>query len=112
LLIALEFLGRLQLGAFVLNMLPIPSFDGFGALEPWLPTNFLRAIAPYRQYAPFIVLMLLFTGSGFSEQLWDAIDGLYEALGGRGVLADVGYSLFRFWGGSWQTARDIITQLG
>jgi Zn-dependent protease len=95
--VALEFLGRLQLGAFVLNMLPIPGFDGFGALEPFLPENLLRSIAPYRQYAPLLFLFLLLRGSSFSTQLWEAIDGLFRLFGGNSIAASAGGELFRFW---------------
>ena len=35
---AVAFSGFLQVVAFVLNMLPIPGLDGFGALEPFLPS--------------------------------------------------------------------------
>lgn len=107
---ALEFLGRLQLGAFVLNMLPIPGFDGFGALEPFLPDGVLKAIAPYRAYMPLLFLLVLLSGSGFGNQLWDAINGMFELFGGRPLLASIGGELFRFWGGDWQTVRDIVVR--
>jgi Zn-dependent protease len=108
---ALEFLGRLQLGAFVLNMLPIPGFDGFGALEPYLPDSVLRSIAPYRAYLPLLFLFVLLSGSGFGNQLWDAINGIFELLGGRPVLASIGGELFRFWSGDWQFVRDYVSSV-
>ncbi len=108
---ALEFLGRLQLGAFVLNMLPIPGFDGFGALEPHLPSGVLRAIAPYRQYIPLLFLFVLISGSGFGNQLWDAINGMFELFGGRPFAASIGGELFRFWSGDWERVRSIVVEL-
>lgn len=111
-LAAVEFLGRLQLGAFVLNMLPIPGFDGFGALEPYLPANLLRAIAPYRQYLPLLFLFVLLSGSGFGTQLWDAIDGMFQFFGGRPLIATIGGELFRFWSGDWEAVREFVVRIG
>jgi Zn-dependent protease len=105
---ALEFLGRLQLGAFVLNMLPIPGFDGFGAIEPFLPAGLLRSIAPYRQYGPLIFLFVLISGSRFGTQLWDTIDGLFTVFGGDSGAASFGSVLFRFWDPDWAVAQEIL----
>lgn len=45
------FLGFLQVTAFLLNMLPIPGLDGYGALEPHLSPQTQRAVAPAKQWA-------------------------------------------------------------
>jgi Zn-dependent protease len=91
-------------------MLPIPGFDGFGALEPFLPESFLRSIAPFRQYGPLLFLFVLLRGSSFSSQLWDAIDGLFRVFGGQEGGADLGSALFRFWTSSYELVRDSISQ--
>lgn len=44
------FLGFLQVTAFVLNMLPIPDLDGYGALEPHLSPDTQRALQPAKQW--------------------------------------------------------------
>lgn len=97
LVVACNYLALLELGAFVLNMLPVPGFDGFGALEPYLPSSFLRSIAPYRAYLPMLMLFLLLGGSGFATQLWTAIDGGFKAIGGDRSASILGSYLFRFW---------------
>ena len=35
--VGLSCLALIQVLAFVLNILPVPGLDGFGALEPYLP---------------------------------------------------------------------------
>ncbi len=57
----MAFLGFLQVTAFVLNILPVPGFDGYGALEPHLSPQTQRAVAPAKGWAFIIVLLLLFT---------------------------------------------------
>ena len=52
---ALAFLGFIQFSAFVLNLIPVPGFDGFGILAPWLAAG-VRFVA-YR-YATFAMIGL------------------------------------------------------
>ena len=42
----MAFLGFLQVTAVVLNMLPVPGLDGYGALEPHLSPQTQRACSP------------------------------------------------------------------
>ena len=57
----MAFLGFLQVTAFVLNMLPVPGLDGYSALEPHLSPQTQRALQPAKQWAFFVLLLLLFT---------------------------------------------------
>src|SRR5512147_1678581 len=45
---ALAFLGLVETWALVLNLIPVPPFDGFGAIEPYLPMNVRQNIAQIR----------------------------------------------------------------
>ncbi len=56
---ALSFLGFMEVVAVLLNLLPIPGFDGFGILRPWLPYSLQVLSVRYSQLAMvglFIVL--------------------------------------------------------
>jgi len=56
---ALSFLGFMEVVALLLNLLPIPGFDGFGILRPWLPYSMQVLSVRYAQLAMiglFIVL--------------------------------------------------------
>ncbi len=92
----LAFLGFLQVTAAILNLLPIPGLDGWGALEPWLKretTEAAQRFAPFGMIAVFAVLFVPQINSAFFD-LVDAIAGLTGVPDGA---SDVGRQLFRFW---------------
>ncbi|MGX7827769.1 site-2 protease family protein [Actinokineospora sp. 24-640] len=93
----LSFLALLQLAAFVLNMLPIPGLDGWGALEPYLSPNARRLGAKARPWAPLALFAVLIGIPGAAAVFWSVVVGLYEAVGGSGYLAALGQGLFFFW---------------
>lgn len=73
---AVAFLVFLQITAVVLNLIPIPPFDGFGILAPWLSIE-LRVMANRLGMLPLLVLfLLLFYGGPFSASFWSLIYGL------------------------------------
>jgi Zn-dependent protease len=45
---------------FALNLLPIPPLDGFSIVAGFLTPRQMYALAPYRQYAPLILLLIFF----------------------------------------------------
>ncbi|GAA2020750.1 Zn-dependent protease [Nakamurella flavida] len=94
---ALQFLALLQFVTAVLNLLPVPGFDGFGALEPYLAPATKARIAPIRPWAPLLLFVVLFSVPQVSGVLFDAGAWLLSAAGGSQYLAAVGQSLFRFW---------------
>ena len=93
---ALSFLTFLQITATVLNSLPVPGFDGYGVVEPWLPQQWKRAVAPVAPYAFLVLFALLWlppvNHAFFSFVLW-----IMELFGVPTALVSVGDSLFRFW---------------
>lgn len=93
----LAFLGFLQIIAFVLNMLPVPGLDGFGALEPHLPRSLLIAVAPVRRWGMLILIAVLFYVQPVRDGFWDAIEALMNSFGVDRSLATLGWRLFRFW---------------
>ncbi len=94
---AFGFLGFLQITAFILNMLPIPGLDGFGAIEPHLPNHVLVTLAPIRRYAIMILFAALFFVDPLNRAFWDVIRGAIELFGVDRDLPLVGLDLFRFW---------------
>ena len=90
------FLGFLQVTAFVLNMLPIPGLDGYGALEPHLSPEIRRALAPARQWGFFILLILLIAPP-LNQWFFGAVYWLFELSGVDVYLSQVGGGLTRFW---------------
>ncbi|MDH3679991.1 MAG: site-2 protease family protein [Acidimicrobiia bacterium] len=94
---ALAFLGFLQVVAFVLNMLPVPGLDGYGALEPHLPRQLQELLAPLRRWGILILIGVLFYVEPARDAFWDTIISIVDAFSVSGGLALDGWDLFRFW---------------
>ncbi|MGQ0841779.1 site-2 protease family protein [Actinokineospora sp.] len=93
----LSFLALLQLAAFVLNMLPVPGLDGWGAVEPYLSYPARSFGAKARPWAPLILFAALIGIPGVSAAFWDVVGSLYGAVGGNELLAYLGQDAFFFW---------------
>ncbi len=94
---ALSFLALLQFVAAVLNLLPVPGFDGFGILEPYFSPRFKERIRPLRPWLPLVVFAILWSVPGASSWIFTAGYRLLDLAGGSRSLAQVGAGLFRFW---------------
>ena len=94
---ALSYLALLQFIAGILNVLPIPGFDGFGVLEPYLSPRFTERLRPARPWIPLVAFVILFSVPQVSRWLFTAGNELFGWAGGNTTLAAIGSSLFRFW---------------
>ena len=92
----MAFLGFLQVTALILNMLPIPGLDGYGALEPHLSPETQRALAPAKQWGFFILLILLIA-PGLNQWFFAVVDWFFDLSGVPAGLWQVGSGLTRFW---------------
>lgn len=90
------FLGFLQLTALLLNMLPIPGLDGYGALEPHLSPETRRAVAPAKQWG-FFVLLLVLLAPPLNQWFFGAVYWLFDLSGVSPGLSWDGSRLTRFW---------------
>jgi Zn-dependent protease len=94
---ALAFLAFLQISALVLNLLPIPPFDGFGAIEPYLPQNMRAGVAQISGLLPWAVFFLLWYVPEVYGAFWTAVISLTNALHVPLDIVDQGLRDFRFW---------------
>ena len=62
---ALMLLAFFELMAFVLNMLPVPGFDGFGAIEPYMPEGVQRLLSGKRLAVLNLILFALIFFMGY-----------------------------------------------
>ncbi len=92
----LAFLGFLQVTALVLNVLPVPGLDGYGALEPHLSADTQRALEPAKQWGLFILLILLFTPA-LNRWFFSVVFWFVDLSGVPGQLVSIGSQLTRFW---------------
>jgi len=94
---ALAFLALLQLCAVVLNLIPLPPFDGFGVIEPFLPMDARIKVMQSQGMIGWLVLAVLWTVPLVSTIIWGII-GLLARLDGLPLdLVVLGQSQFLFW---------------
>jgi Zn-dependent protease len=97
LLAGLSYLALVQVLAFVLNILPVPGLDGYGALEPYLPEPGRRLGARVRPWAPLALFVAIVAVPGVAAAFFAVGEALFAGLGGDAGAASDGYSEFVFW---------------
>jgi Zn-dependent protease len=93
----LSVLALFQIIAFVLNILPIPGLDGWGAIEPYLSPEAQRFGAKARPWAPLILFAALIGLPGVRDLFFDISDAVFNTVGGESILAAWGFDTFLFW---------------
>jgi len=93
---AVAFLAFLQITALLLNLLPIPGLDGYGALEPHLSPETQRAVAPAKQFG-FLILLVLLLAPALNHWFFSIVYWFFELSGVSHWLAQIGSQLTRFW---------------
>lgn len=97
---AVAFLGFLQITALVLNLLPVPGLDGFGALEPHLSPATRRAVAPFQPYGLLVLMALLIASPVVNQKFFGLVLWVFDLFGVPRELVAVGLHLTQFWS-SW-----------
>lgn len=91
----LAFLAYLQIMAVVLNLLPIPPFDGYGVIEPFLPEGIRMQVAQVRGAFIWIVFLVLWFIPLAGQVLGVVIFTFTSLLGIPSLLIATGYEQFR-----------------
>lgn len=91
------FLGFLQVTAVVLNLLPVPGLDGYGALEPHLSPQTRRALAPFQQWGLLVLLVLLISSPALNAKFFGMVLWFVDLFGVPRLLVSWGLSLTQFW---------------
>ena len=92
----MAFLGFLQITGALLNLLPVPGLDGYGALEPHLSPETQRALQPAKQWAFFILLVLLIA-TPLNRYFFSVVGWFFDLSGVDSGLIWTGFDLTRFW---------------
>jgi Zn-dependent protease len=92
----MAFLGFLQVTAVVLNLLPVPGLDGYGALEPHLSPETQRALAPAKQFG-FLILLIVLIAPPLNHWFFSVVYWFFDLSGVSSVLVRIGGQLTRFW---------------
>ncbi len=89
---ALMFLAYLEIGIVILNLLPIPGLDGYGAIEPHLADGVQAFVAPVKRYSMVILLIVIMNGAALGF-IWDMAADFTLSLGVNGDLIGYGETL-------------------
>lgn len=92
----LAFCGFLQVTAALLNLLPVPGLDGYGALEPHLSPDTQRALAPAKTWG-LLVLFVLFIASPLGNYFFAVVTWFVDLFGVPRYLVGSGLRLTQFW---------------
>lgn len=92
----LAFLGFLQVTAVLLNLLPIPGLDGYGALEPHLKLDTQRALEPAKGWG-FLILLVVLLVPQLNQVFFAVVFWFVDLSGINGSLVSIGGGLTRFW---------------
>ncbi|MGI8308225.1 site-2 protease family protein [Saccharopolyspora sp. ASAGF58] len=91
----LSYLAFLQVIAFVLNILPIPGLDGYGAIEPWLSGPARRFGEKARPWAPLVLFLLLIGVPFVGRAFFGLAYFVFGLAGGDALQAFLGQGIFR-----------------
>ncbi len=93
----LAFLGLLQISAVVLNLIPLPPFDGFGAIEPYLAMDIRMKLAQAQGILSWVVILMLWRIPFVGDAFWGLVFFFVQILGVPIQLAGIGFDQFMFW---------------
>ena len=93
----LAALALLQVTAVVLNLIPLPPFDGYGALEPHLSPQLRVRVAEMSGMLGLAVLVVLWWVSPVRNIFWWLVFVLSRQVGVPLSLAALGLDQFLFW---------------
>ncbi len=91
---ALALLTTYQVAGLFFNLLPVPSFDGFGIIEPWLPKEVQHATQRWGRYGYLVLLALFWTVPAFSGSFWGLVSTVSEGLGVSQLMMRSAYTEF------------------
>ena len=81
----------------MLNLIPLPPFDGFGAIEPYLPERIRQGVAQVSGLLPWVVFFLLWYVPEVYNTFWTVVVSLTHTLSVPLDLVQLGLRDFRFW---------------
>lgn len=93
----LAFLTLLQVTATLFNLLPIPPFDGYGALRPHLGWELRERMDRFGQVSIMIVFLAFAFLPPIGDLFWGLVRIVAQIVGVPLDLAGLGQNLFMFW---------------
>jgi len=93
----LSFLLVLQVSAVLFNSIPLPPFDGYNVLEPFLPEVIREQVNHVRDIAIWVILLLFWFVPAVSNSFWESVYAVATTIGVDWGMVIAGLERFRFW---------------
>lgn len=93
----LSFLLVLQVSAVFFNLIPLPPFDGYGVIEPFLSPGIREQVDRFRGAAIWVILLAFWYIPAISNTFWGSVQVFSSTLGVDWTLVALGFDRFRFW---------------
>ncbi len=93
----IALLAFLQLTGLLFNLLPIPGFDGWGILEPILPTSTAQNARLIGRFSMLLILVVFMSNNPVSRGFWQWVVFAGSRFNLNFALVSEGLRLFRFW---------------
>ena len=94
----ISFLLVLQISAVLFNLIPLPPFDGYHAIEPFLGSGIRMQVDRFRNVATWFILLAFWSVPFISNLFRGGVQALSTLLGVDWDIAMTGLQQFRFWG--------------
>ena len=94
---ALTFLAVLQVTAALFNLIPVPPFDGYGALRPHLSLAVQERMNNFAQVSMLVVFAVFWYVPFVSDFFWGLVFSISKLMGIPLELVGLGQQLFMFW---------------
>jgi len=96
--VSLGLLLQLEIGAILLNLIPVPPLDGFQAIAPWLPADLRERLFAMSNMGPWILFLALWYVEPINQAFWEVVWFFTRLLGVDPYTSYVvGMHAFRFW---------------
>ena len=92
-----SFLLVLQVSAVLFNLIPLPPFDGYNAIEPFLHPVIRMQVDRFRDMSIWIVLLAFWFIPVVGSFFWETVFLFSTVLGVDWDIAIAGLQRFRFW---------------
>ena len=92
-----SFLLVLQISAVLFNLIPLPPFDGYNAIEPFLGSGIRMQMDRFRDIAIWFILLAFWFVPFIGSLFWGSVASLSIFLGVDWDIAITGLQQFRFW---------------
>lgn len=93
----LAFLALLQVTAVLFNLIPLPPFDGYGAIRPHLAPDLRERMDAFGQISLMVVFAAFWLVPTIGDGFWSVVNFFAGLIGIPVDLAYLGMGLFRFW---------------